>query len=175
MSNYRRARQGSLYFFTLVTEQRRPLLTDAACRIALRQAIDEVRQRYPFAIHGWVLLPDHLHCIWQLPEADDDFGRRWSIIKRRVSQALEPPAPVYASRFVRRERGLWQRRFWEHRIRDERDYRTHMDYLHGNPLRHGLVASVIEWPWSSFHRLVRQGVYPADWGGGTDGDGTFGE
>ena len=85
MSNYRRARQGSLYFFTLVTEQRRPLLTDARCRTALRQAIEEVRRRYPFAIHAWVLLPDHLHCIWQLPAEDDDFGRRWSIIKRRVS------------------------------------------------------------------------------------------
>ncbi|WP_313518976.1 REP-associated tyrosine transposase [Pseudomonas sp.] len=175
MSSYRRARQGSLYFFTLVTEQRRPLLTDARCRAALRQAIKEVRRRYPFAIHAWVLLPDHLHCIWQLPAEDADFGRRWSIIKRRVSQALQPPAPVYASRFARRERGLWQRRFWEHRIRDERDYRTHMDYLHGNPLKHGLVDSVIEWPWSSFHRLVREGVYPADWGGSADDDGAFGE
>ena len=82
---------------------------------------------------------------------------------------------MYASRFVRREGGLWQRRFWEHRIRDEQDYRAHMDYLHGNPLKHGLVASVAEWPWSSFHRLVREGVYPADWGGSADDDGVFGE
>ncbi|MCY1298209.1 REP-associated tyrosine transposase [compost metagenome] len=175
MSTYRRAQDGTLYFFTLVTEQRRPLLTHAAARQALREAIRHTRQRYPFAIHGWVLLPEHLHCLWELPAQDMDFGRRWSLIKRLTSQTLAPPSAVVLSRHLRREASLWQRRFWEHRIRDEPDYRRHMDYLHWNPVKHGLVQRVADWPWSSFHRLVREGVYPADWGGDRHDEGRFGE
>lgn len=176
MSNYRRARDaGALYFFTLVTNQRQPLLTCPDVHQQLRAAIVHTRVRYPFVIHGWVLLPDHLHCVWQLPTNDHDFGRRWSIIKRRVSQNCTGTRLLSCSRQARGELGLWQRRFWKHRIRDEEDYRRHMDYLHWNPVKHGLVDRVADWPWSSFHRLVREGVYPNDWGDSGDNDGCFGE
>jgi putative transposase len=177
MSNYRRARDaGACYFFTLVTHKRQPVLTQPRLREALRLAIEQVRQGHPFSIHGWVLLPDHLHCLWQLPEGDADFAVRWSKIKRLTSQAVPAlSASIGLSRSLRRESGLWQRRFWEHRIRDERDYRQHLDYLHWNPVRHGLVARVGDWPWSSYHRLVREGVYPADWGGAGEVQGGFGE
>jgi putative transposase len=175
MSDDRRAReQGACYFFTLVSHQRRPRLTEAPLRTALRGAIEQVRQRYPFTIHGWVLLPDHLHCLWQLPPGDAECGLRWSMITRLTSQAL-PQEGVSLSRRLRREAGLWQRRFWEHRIRDELDLRRHLDYLHWNPVRQGLVRQVADWPWSSFHRLVREGMYPADWGGVAEGDGAFAE
>lgn len=177
MSNYRRARDaGACYFFTLVTHQRQPVLTQPRLREALRLAIERVRQGLPFSIHGWVLLPDHLHCLWQLPEGDTDYSRRWSMIKRLTSQAMpELSGSISLSRNLRRESGLWQRRFWEHRIRDERDYRQHLGYLHWNPVRHALVERVADWPWSSYHRLVREGVYPADWGGSGEVQGAFGE
>ncbi|WP_137889144.1 transposase [Pseudomonas sp. 2FE] len=176
MSNYRRARHaGELYFFTLVTERRRPLLTNPELQQSLRGAILDVRTRYPFSIHGWVLLPDHMHCIWQLPLTDTDFSRRWSLIKRHVSQSWQTVRPISQSQQARRESGLWQRRFWEHCIRDEQDYRRHMDYLHWNPVKHGLVARAADWPWSSFHRLVREGVYPADWGSREETEENFGE
>lgn len=177
MSDYRRARDaGACYFFTLVTHRRQPLLTQSSLRQALREAIVKVRRAHPFLIHGWVLLPDHLHCLWQLPEGDADFGLRWSLIKRLTSQAFPSEAAISLSRSLRRESGLWQRRFWEHRIRDDQDYRRHLDYLHWNPVRHGLVEQVGDWPWSSYHRLVREGVYPADWGGaGGDDKAAFGE
>lgn len=177
MSNYHRARDaGACYFFTLVTHQRQPVLTQPRLREALRLAIERVRQGHPFSIHGWVLLPDHLHCLWQLPEGDTDYSRRWSMIKRLTSQAMpELSGSISLSRNLRRESGLWQRRFWEHRIRDERDYRQHLDYLHWNPVRHALVERVADWPWSSYHRLVREGVYPADWGGSGEVQGAFGE
>nr|WP_298116502.1 transposase [uncultured Pseudomonas sp.] len=177
MSNYRRARYaGACYFFTLVTHQRQPVLTQPRLREALRLAIERVRQGHPFSIHGWVLLPDHLHCLWQLPEGDTDYSRRWSMIKRLTSQAMpELSGSISLSRNLRRESGLWQRRFWEHRIRDEQDYRQHLDYLHWNPVRHALVERVADWPWSSYHRLVREGIYPADWGGCGEVLGAFGE
>ncbi len=177
MSNYRRARYaGACYFFTLVTHQRQPVLTQPRLREALRLAIERVRQGHPFSIHGWVLLPDHLHCLWQLPEGDTDYSRRWSMIKRLTSQAMpELSGSISLSRNLRRESGLWQRRFWEHRIRDEQDYRQHLDYLHWNPVRHALVERVADWPWSSYHRLVREGVYPADWGGCGEVLGAFGK
>ena len=176
MSDYRHAQDpGACYFFTLVTHQRQPLLTQPRLREALRLAIVQVRQRYPFNICGWVLLPDHLHCLWQLPEEDADYGLRWSMIKRLTSQAVPSVQGVSLSRRLRRESGLWQRRFWEHRIRDEADYRRHMDYLHWNPMRHGLVERVADWPWSSYHRLVREGVYPEDWAGVADDMDAFGE
>ena len=177
MSNYRRARDaGACYFFTQVTHQRQPVLTQPRLREALRLAIERVRQGHPFSIHGWVLLPDHLHCLWQLPEGDSDYSRRWSMIKRLTSQAMpELSGSISLSRNLRRESGLWQRRFWEHRIRDEQDYRQHLDYLHWNPVRHALVERVADWPWSSYHRLVREGVYPADWGGCAEVPGAFGE
>ena len=170
MPNYRRsATLGGLYFFTLVTYQRRKIFHDAQTRHWLRDAIDATRKKYPFDVDAWVLLPEHLHCIWRLPEKDKDFSTRWSLIKSRFSKRsrdyLHDPARLTASREVHRESTIWQRRFWEHEIRDEADYRTHMDYIHINPVKHGLVERVKDWPWSTFHRYVREGMYPESWGG----------
>jgi putative transposase len=126
----------------------------------------------PFVIEGWVLLPDHLHCIWTLPEGDADFSTRWSLIKRSVSHfaaemALDPVLRKASAR-KRRESTIWQRRFWEHLIRDEADMERHLDYIHFNPVRHGYVARAADWPYSTIHRYVREGVYPVDWAGGLD-------
>jgi len=170
MSDYRRAAvPGGTYFFTLVTERRQPILTDPDIRQALRQAIETVRLSQPFAIDAWVLLPDHLHAIWRLPPGDADFSNRWRLIKRHVTHACGKTyrrADLLSERRQAKGQGtLWQQRFWEHLIHDERDYARHFDYLHGNPLKHGLVARVGDWPWSSFHRWVKQGIYPVDWGG----------
>lgn len=170
MPDYRRATApGSTYFFTLVTERRQPLLTQPDIRHALRTAIEAVRSTQPFRIDAWVLLPDHLHAIWTLPEGDADFSNRWRMIKRHVTHACGDQYKR-ADLMTRRRGGkgqgtLWQQRFWEHLIRDDHDFARHFDYLHGNPLKHGLVSRVQDWPWSSFHRWVGKGVYAADWGG----------
>ncbi|PTQ72326.1 transposase [Pseudomonas sp. GV071] len=175
MSNYRRPQNaGGLYFFTLVTAKRRPLFADENVRRTLRHAVETVRQSYPFTIHAWVLLPDHMHCIWGLPIHDTDFSKRWALIKAHVSQRYNSPTSNTSKR-RRHERDIWQRRFWEHRLRDDEDYRRHMDYVHWNPVKHGLVRTVVEWPWSSFHRLVREGVYPGDWGTADQSGEGFGE
>ena len=167
MSLYRRFYiPGGSYFFTVVTHERRPVLCDEPFRRALRRAINEVRSDQPFAILAWVLLPDHLHTIWTLPPGDDDFSKRWGRIKALTTKAL-PPDLIYCARSVgklhKREAGVWQRRFWEHALRSEDDLRRHADYLHYNPAKHGLVEYVADWPWSSFHRWVKQGLYPSDW------------
>lgn len=166
MPDYRRARlKGGIYFFTLTTLERRPILTDERRRTALRQTIIEVKSSMPFEILAWVLLPDHLHTLWQLPEGDANFSARWSSIKRRVTQKLNArSAPATnPSRLRRREGTLWQRRFWEHSIRNDADFERHIDYIHYNPVKHGYVAKVADWPYSTFHRYVRDGVYPEDW------------
>ena len=167
MPNYHRAWQpGGTYFFTVNLHQRDGndlLLRHIAL---LRQVVREVRHRFPFVIHAWVVLPEHLHCILELPEGEWDFAVRWRLIKMHFSKGIPAHEPLNASRMKRGERGVWQRRYWEHWIRDEDDYRAHMDYVHINPLKHGLVARVGDWPYSTFHRLVEEGVYPADWAGG---------
>ncbi|MBE9136315.1 transposase [Nodosilinea sp. LEGE 07088] len=158
---YRRYYQnGGSYFFTVVTENRRPLLTQHIDR--LRNAFRHSMERYPFVIEGIVVLPDHLHTLWRLPDGDDDFSLRWMVIKRKFSAGLKPGI-VNASKRAKREKGIWQRRFWEHCIRDERDWRCHLDYIHYNPVKHGYCHKPADWPYSSFHRSVRQGLYTADW------------
>lgn len=179
MPYYRRAAvPGGTYFFTVVTQGRQAILTHDDVRTALREAIDRVRARLPFRIDGWVLLPDHMHAIWTLPDGDADFSNRWRLIKRHVAvacSAYHRPELLSERRMDKGQGSLWQNRFWEHLIRDETDLRNHLDYLHGNPLRHGLVERVVDWPWSSFHRYVREGIYPADWGGSADMDMPVGE
>jgi putative transposase len=154
---------GGCYFFTVTLLQRRhnDLLTRHIDE--LRAAVRRVRQRHPFAIHGWVVLPDHLHCVIELPPSDADFATRWYLIKSHFSRHIPRLERLSDSRVKRGERGIWQRRYWEHLIRDERDYRAHMDYIHINPVKHGLVECVSDWPFSTFHRLVAEGLYPADW------------
>jgi len=169
MSNYLRTNTpGACYFFTVVTFRRRNILTDDECRVWLRDAVVNTRKRYPFMIDAWVLLPDHIHCIWTLPENDSDFSVRWNGIKRRFTQSAKhrfhKPEWINASKQKHREGAIWQRRFWEHQIRDDNDYQRHLDYIHYNPVKHGLVQSVKEWPHSTFHRYVNQGIYPSNWG-----------
>ena len=168
MPDYRRNRvPGGTYFFTVnLLERNRTLLTDNI--ELLRSSVRAVRRAKPFHIDSWVVLPDHMHCIWTLPDGDADFASRWKAIKIAFSKALPHTESLSPARQARGERGIWQRRYWEHTIRDERDYAAHMDYVHINPLKHGHVAHVADWPYSSFHRLVEVGVYAADWAGGDD-------
>lgn len=176
MATFRRALvPGGTYFFTVVSHQRRPLLTGPPVLAALRQAMQTVQRRYPFEQDAVVLMPDHLHAIWTLPPEDHVYSRRWALIKRLTSQAVRDVLPE-RSAGRRAELGLWQRRFWEHLIRDEADYQQHLHYLHFNPVKHGHVARVVDWPHSSFHRWLRAGVYEADWGVAECLDGAgFGE
>ena len=122
----------------------------------------------PFEIDAICLLPDHLHCLWTMPETDVDYATRWKVIKAYFSHRyrLQGGQPGQSSRSKMRkgEIGFWQRRFWEHTIRDEEDLLNHINYIHYNPVKHGLVASVKDWPWSSFHRFVQEGLYDENWG-----------
>lgn len=165
MTAYRRHRvSGGTYFFTVnLAERDRRLLTEDIG--ALRDAFRRVRAAHPFRIEAVVVLPDHLHTLWTLPAGDHDFSLRWRQIKSAFSRAMETEEHLSASRARKRERGIWQRRFWEHAIRDEEDFSRHVDYIHYNPVKHGHAKSVVEWPYSSFHRHVGWGVYPADWAG----------
>jgi len=176
LPDYRRCRvEGGCYFFTVNLLERRG--NDLLVREidTLRQAVRLVRRRYPFHIDGWVVLPEHMHCIWTLPAGDHAFSVRWRAIKAIFTRNLPVSERRSAVRRARGERGIWQRRFWEHAIRGAEDYAAHMDYLHFNPVKHGWVKSVSEWPYSSFARLVAKGVYPADWAGGDDLDIEVGE
>jgi putative transposase len=168
MSNYRRNREGSVYFFTVVTHHRRPILTTEIGRRSFREALKNVRRDRPFSIVGIVLLPDHVHTIWELPSGVSDYSTRWRRIKSLFTTtwiaAGGMSAGVNASRSERCERGVWQRRFYEHTCRDDADVKRCLDYLHVNPLKHGLVSRVRDWPWSSFHRHQRLGEYDPDWG-----------
>ena len=176
MRNYRRAFvPGGCWFFTVnLLERRKTLLVDHVA--SLREAVAATRASHEFAIDAIVVLPDHLHAIWQLPPGDCDFSSRWRLIKTRFAKTLPKQERRSAVRLARHERGIWQRRFWEHLIRDEADYMRHVEYCYINPLKHGLVARVRDWPHSSFHRDVRAGLFPLDWGGDVaTSDGDFGE
>ena len=174
MTNYRRNRlQGGTYFFTVVMAERH---LDLLVRHVehFKAVWREEQQRTPFVTLGLVVLPDHLHAVWRLPEGDTDYSSRWRRIKGRFSRSFPPGERISASRATKGERGIWQRRFWEHTISDENDLRHHLDYVHWNPAKHGLVSRVADWPHSTFHAYVQQGIYPMDWGG-VSGDGDFGE
>jgi len=165
MSNYRRVLiPGGTYFFTLVTWHRQPLLAGEERVGHLREAFRHVKGQRPFTIDAIAILPDHLHCVVTLPPGDADYPGRWREIKKRFS------AQVDTSTNRRNERPVWQRRYYEHAIRDEADWRRHLDYLFYNPVKHGLTGRVADWPWSSFLRAVERGWYPADWGTQAPGD-----
>ncbi len=165
MMRYRRYFvEGGTYFFTVnLLERDKRLLVDHID--VLREAVRWVKQRYPFEIDAWVVLPDHLHAVLTLPEGDCDYSKRWREIKKRFSKALPATEYLSAVRRHKNERGIWQRRFWEHTIRDERDYWHHVNYVHYNPMKHGLVQRVIDWPYSSFHQAVKAGIYTPNWCG----------
>lgn len=164
MPNYRRYRvPGGTYFFTVnLLERRLDLLVRHIDD--LRDAVRATKRDRPFHIDAWVVLPDHMHAVWTLPPGDDDFSNRWKSIKIRFVQKLPRTERRSKVRSAKGERGIWQRRFWEHVIRDDRDYENHMDYLHFNPVKHGYVNFVKDWPHSTFHRYVRKGIYDENWG-----------
>lgn len=176
MVNYRRNRvAGGTFFFTVTLADRRShLLVDHIN--PLRDALKAVQRQHSFRIEAMVVLPDHLHAVWTLPPSDDDFPRRWQAIKSRFTGAvIQQGIPLTHN--TKGEYRLWQRRYWEHTIRDENDLQRHVDYIHYNPVKHGLVKHVVDWPFSSFHCHVRLGWLSADWGGveraGVEGE--FGE
>ena len=165
MSEYRRVRiEGGWFFFTLALADRSgDLLVRPVDR--LRTAYAAGRKRDPFETIAICVLPDHLHAIWALPPDAADFSRRWSLIKNVFSRGLPGDPNRSRSKLGKREKGIWQRRYWEHAIRDDTDLARHVDYIHFNPVKHGLVSRACDWPHSSFHRYVARGFLPNDWGG----------
>jgi putative transposase len=169
MSNYRRNYvPGGTYFLTLVTHERKPLFEAESSRELLRRALRHVKEKRPFTIEAMVLLPDHLHCIWTLPKEDDDYSTRVRQVKecytREFLKMGGMEGATTTSRLRKAERAVWQRRFWEHTCIDQDDLNRCIDYIHWNPVKHGLVAQVRDYPWSTFHRFVEQEIYPVSWG-----------
>ena len=164
---YRRALiPGGTYFFTVVTARRRKLFSNEEAVEVLRQAFQHVNRKRPFTVNAMAVLPDHLHCIWTLPAADADYPTRWRLIKTWTTRHC-PPRLQYGRVPAHPHRTpptLWQPRYWEHVIRDETDYRQHVEYIHYNPVKHGYVRQPCDWPHSSFRRYVQRGLYPRDWG-----------
>jgi putative transposase len=176
MTGYRRNFiDGGCFFFTVnLADRRLRLLTEHI--EYLRSTIRLTRRHHPFTIEAMVVLPDHLHAVWTLPEGDANFATRWRLIKSAFSRNLSRGERISNSRAAKGERGIWQRRYWEHTIRDENDFSRHLDYIHINPVKHGHVSRVRDWPYSSFHRMVKLGIYPEDWAGDVSNDsGSFGE
>ena len=173
---YRRARvAGATYFFTVTLADRKSALLTAHVD-RLRESVRLVRSRHPFEIAAMVILPDHLHALWVLPPNDADFATRWALIKAGFSRGLPASEQVSKSRVRKGERGIWQRRYWEHLIRDDEDYARHVDYIHYNPVKHGHAMRAADWPHSSIHRYITAGTLPADWASGLqDGVSGFGE
>lgn len=161
---YRRANTaGGTYFFTVnLADRSSGLLVERVDD--LRNAVRVVHRRHPFEILAWVVLPDHLHAVWTLPPDDADFSTRWALIKAGFSRSVPSGESIRTSRQQKGERGIWQRRFWEHQIRDDRDLQRHVDYVHINPVKHGYANRAADWPWSSIHRYIRSGAVTADWG-----------
>jgi putative transposase len=155
---------GGTYFFTVnLADRRRTLLVEHIDH--LRETVRKVKQTHPFDIVAWVVLPDHMHAIWRLPEGDADCATRWALIKAGFSRGIPKEEKIHASKQSKRERGIWQRRYWEHVIRDDRDYEAHVNYCYINPVKHGWVERVCDWPFSTFHRDVEAGIYTANWAG----------
>ncbi len=168
MPEYRRRFvAGGTFFFTVVTNFRRPILTDRATLKSLRCAFDQTRAAHPFNVDAMVVLPDHLHCLWTLPPDDADFATRWRLIKTRFTRAYLKTGGLETGRSGSRrrqsERGVWQRRFWEHTVRDEPEFEAFANYIHFNPVKHGHASCPHAWAHSTFHRFVRDGFYATDW------------
>jgi putative transposase len=169
----RGCRAGAGFFTVNLYDRRSSTLTD---RIdTLREATRWTLEHYPFHIDAFVVLPEHIHAVWSLPAGDTDFSTRWRMIKSRFARSIPNDEPRSQVQQARGERSIWQRRFWEHLIKDEADYARHIEYCYINPVKHALVRRVRDWPHSSFHRDVRAGIFPEDWAGTTDLPGEFGE
>lgn len=161
---YRRANiTGGTYFFTVNLADRKSALLVEHIDL-LREAMRKTQQSHPFEIIAIVVMPDHLHAIWHLPAGDADFPLRWALIKSAFSRSIEKTEPIQKSRQLKRERGIWQRRYWEHLIRDDDDLEKHVAYIYTNPVKHGYVTKAVDWPYSSIHRAIRQGDADENWG-----------
>jgi len=160
---------GASYFFTVVTFRRAPIFRQTEAVARLRAAFRAEMVRRPFTIDAIVIMPDHIHAIWTLPPDDANYSIRWRNIKRAFTASIpnEQRPVVFASRRRKQEQAIWQRRFWEHRIRDERDFNQHVDYIHYNPVKHGEVARPVDWPYSSIHRFISEKIISPDWGCGS--------
>ena len=166
---YRRAFiPGGAYFFTQVTHARRPVLASPAAIDVLREAFRQVRAKRPFEIDAIVVLPDHIHSVWTMPPDDADYATRWRLIKTWFTKHCDPAlrAVPDAARTKKGEQAVWQHRYWEHCLRDEEDFRRHLDYVHFNPVKHGYVSCARDWRYSSFRRYLKLGLVSADWGCG---------
>ncbi len=169
MPDYRRWYEpGGTYFFTAVAHVRRPIFCGDMARGCLHDGIEIVRKKWPFKLVAIVLLPDHIHTVWTLPPGDARYPTRWQRLKEEFTRAYlgrgGAEVPPSLSRLLQGERGVWQRRYWEHTVSDEEDLKRCVDYVHWNPKKHGYVDNVRDWPWSSFHRYVGWGEYTLDWG-----------
>lgn len=169
MPEYRRAyTSGGTVFLTLVTYNRAPIFANSQAIVYLRSSIAVMRSEMPFEITAAVVLPDHIHFLWSLPSDDSNYSKRVGRLKVLFTHSLRGkqvlPQNVSLSRRKHRESDVWQRRFWEHTIADEVDFAKHFDYLHYNPVKHGLVECPHQWRYFSFHRYVKRGVYNDDWG-----------
>jgi putative transposase len=155
MSEYRRIYQaGSSFFFTVVTHNRYPVFKNKPEIQLLTESMAKIKRKYPFKMRSFVILPDHIHCIWEMPEEDCDFSLRWLCIKSLFSRKHQN----------KKIKNIWQKRFWEHLIRDDYDFEKHMDYIHYNPVKHGYVEKPLDWEYGSFRYYVKQGFYHPKWG-----------
>jgi putative transposase len=164
MRTYTRAfTPGGTFFFTVnLADRSQMLFIDHIAE--LRESVRKVRDEHPFHIDAMVVMPEHIHAIWTLPPGDTDYPTRWTLIKAGFSRKLPKGENISASRIKKGERGIWQRRYWEHQIRDENDFARHVDYIHYNPVKHDYVKSPCDWTNSSIHRFIREGLLPANWG-----------
>jgi putative transposase len=171
--NYRRwHRTWGSYFITIATHERYPIFRDARARLLLGRAFRETAANWPLTVHELVLLPDHLHLLCSIPDDEQDYSTRIRLIKKRFTRAWLAgdgrEGGQSPSRRRRGIRGVWQKRFYEHTIRNERGFRDHVVYIFMNPVKHGLVTRVVDWPWSTFQRHVAQGDLAPDWSGPTE-------
>ncbi|SOD40242.1 REP-associated tyrosine transposase [Nitrosovibrio sp. Nv4] len=164
MTEYRRnfVKGGSYFFTVALADRSQRLLVDHVD--SLRQAFRHVKVLYPFSLDAIVVLPEHLHCIWTLLREDANYPERWRRIKAAFSRSLANSNSRSHSKMLKGERGVWQRRYWEHTLRDEGDWQRHMDYIHYNPVKQRLVKQVADWKYSTFHPYVEGGMYPENLG-----------
>ena len=164
---YRRSQtKGATYFFTVLTYKRKKILCKKDNVKIIKGAFKQIALQHPFNVDAFVLLPDHIHCIWTLPESDNAFSTRWRLIKGYFTRRCDMKHRDDQTRNMQKKglQGVWQQRFWEHRIRDERDFAAHVDYIHYNPVKHRLAKAPKDWEWSTFHRYVKEGIYDINWG-----------
>ena len=168
MPDYRRYfNPGGTFFFTVITNDRKPILCTIKGRKFLRRSIQKIKTDRPFEALAFVLLPEHFHCIWKLPDEDGDFSVRIACVKKMFTRLWikdhGQEGAISEARQKHREKGTWQRRFWEHTIRDENDFINHVNYIHYNPVKHNLVKCPHDWPYSTFHKWMKDGYYKKEW------------